>query len=388
MLRTILVLLTILTVETTHGQVISQFSFDVGPVTTADVGPDATAVSGSAISDAGGVGGTNGMNAGLPKADINMVIPGSPTFDVDGIDVSFDYHREENSGNFFVRGSSLIIRGCANLSVSYRVDDGGGGFITVNSGNVYSIPNDDIYRNYRFGYTDCDGVGVLMVDGVVVWSNDGPDNTPMYWTGAGNVIVCQNIDGTGFNDTFFDNLIIGEVECSLLPIQLTRFDIRSQEGCGVRLDWETASEINNDYFIIQRSEDGENWSEIAQINGAGNASSKQIYRYYDASATQGVYYYRLVQVDFDGATEMFDAKKVYPKCELSSVYPNPTKGLVTVNGLLPDAHFEVFDLAGRRVTNQVVFHSAAGQLDLSALSAGSYFIQINDQTYPVQLLGY
>ena len=48
-------------------QVISQFNFDSDPVTTAAVGPDATSVSGSALSDVGGVGGTNGLNAGLPK---------------------------------------------------------------------------------------------------------------------------------------------------------------------------------------------------------------------------------------------------------------------------------------------------------------------------------
>ncbi|MGB1102926.1 MAG: hypothetical protein ACPG21_04800 [Crocinitomicaceae bacterium] len=194
-------------------QVISQFNFDSDPVTTAAVGPDATSVSGSALSDVGGVGGTNGLNARLAKADINMIITGSPTFDVDGINVSFDYHREENAGSFFVLGSSLEIQGCNNLSVRYRVDNGGGGFTLVNSGTVYAIPNDDTYRNYRFAYTPCDGIGQLFVDGVSVWSNDGPDNRPMYWVGAGDEEICERIDGTGNNDTFFDNLIIGEVDC-------------------------------------------------------------------------------------------------------------------------------------------------------------------------------
>ena len=70
-----------------------------------------------------------------------MILPGSPTFDVAGIDVSFDYQREENAGKFITRSSSLVIKGFGNFSVAYRVDDGSDGFNTVNSGNVYAIPN-------------------------------------------------------------------------------------------------------------------------------------------------------------------------------------------------------------------------------------------------------
>ena len=68
------VLVTFLSLNIAHTQVISQFNFDSDPVTTAAVGPDATSVSGSALSDVGGVGGTNGVNAGLPKADIKRPI--------------------------------------------------------------------------------------------------------------------------------------------------------------------------------------------------------------------------------------------------------------------------------------------------------------------------
>ena len=75
-------------------QIISQFTWDSGSPTTADVGPNATGISASAVVASNGVGGTSGLNAGLPKMNIQMVLPGSPTFDVAGIDVSIDYQRE------------------------------------------------------------------------------------------------------------------------------------------------------------------------------------------------------------------------------------------------------------------------------------------------------
>ena len=200
-----------------------------------------------------------------------MIITGSPTLDVDGINVSFDYHREENAGSFFVLGSSSEIQGCNNLSVRYRVDNGGGGFTLVNSGTVYAIPNDDTYRNYRFAYTPCDGIGQLFVDGVSVWSNDGPDNRPMYWVGAGDEEICDRIEGTGNNDTFFDNLIIGEVDCQLLPIELYAFDVYA-DACYTPFQWKTLSERDNDYFTVQKSSDGFNWIDLVDLKGAGTTS--------------------------------------------------------------------------------------------------------------------
>jgi hypothetical protein len=308
-----------------NAQIISQFTFDADPVTAADVGPDATAISTSAFSGAGGVGGTNGLNAGLPKLNINMVVPTDATFDTPGIDVSFDSHREENAGTFWQRGNSLRIIGCANLSVSYRVDDGGGGFNTVNSGNVFAIPNDDIYRNYRFYYTDCDGVGELLVDGVSVWSNDGPDNRPMYWTGSGNVTVGNGVDATGSNKTFFDNLVVGAITCSPLPVELTTFSAKFVEDeRKVDLNWTTASEINSDYFLLEKSKNGEDWSLVSKIQAAGNSSVQLNYYYQDANPYSGTSYYRLKQIDFDQSFKYSPAAKVdnYNATEVQ-VFPNP-----------------------------------------------------------------
>ena len=355
-MRLLLICLTIVFVVAQNdatSQIVSQFTFESDPVTTADVGPDATSISASAFSDVGGAGGTRGLNAGLPKADIDMIIPGSPTFDLNGIDVSFDYHREENAGTFWQRGNSLRIMGTSNLSVSYRVDDGMGGYNVVNSGNVYSIPNDDTYRNYRFYYTPCDGYGALLVDGVEVWSNDGPDNRNMYWTGSGNVEVGNGLDGTGNNDAFLDNVIVGEIICSPLPIELISFTASFNEtNRTVDLNWVTATELDNDYFSIERSVDGILWEEINQVDGAGNSAMTIEYNEVDEHPIIGHSYYRLKQTDFDGDFEYSPIVGVNIEKADFNLYPNPVsvgESIVVQTDKETIGLITIYDLQGKQI---------------------------------------
>jgi hypothetical protein len=362
-------------------QVLSQFSWNSNPVTTADVGPNATSVSGSAVSSAGGVGGTNGLNAGLPTADINLTIPtGGGLFDVSGIDVSIDYQRDESVGNFFTRGSSLIIAGAANLSVSYRVDNGAGGFNTVTSGNVYAIPNDNTFRTYRFVYLPTTGTGSLFVNGTSVWTNDGPDNRSMYWTGSGNIVIGALLDGASQNQTFLDNLIIGAVTSSPLPIELIRFSATPESG-KVWLDWATATEKNNAFFTIERSQNAEVWEEVASVKGSGTSSQRREYSHVDGLPFIGISYYRLKQTDFDGSSSLSPIRSVtiekYQQTELT-VYPNPTKSTIHILGnTLKKEDVLFFDLLGKEVSAKciLVFESPQGLLfDLSALETGIYYI--------------
>lgn len=362
-------------------QVLSQFTWNSNPVTTAAVGPNATSVSGSAVSSPGGVGGTNGLNAGLPTADINLTIPtGGGLFDVSGIDVSIDYQRDESVGNFFTRGSSLIISGASNLSVSYRVDNGAGGFNTVTSGNVYAIPNDNTFRTYRFVYLPTTGTGSLFVNGTSVWTNDGPDNRSMYWTGSGNIVIGALLDGASQNQTFLDNLIIGAVTSSPLPIELLRFEAGIFIN-QVELFWETATEKNNHYFEVERSANVEQWETIGQVKGAGNSSSRKYYSFVDGSPIIGTSYYRLKQTDFDGRFSYSSIRSVsvekYKEAELK-VYPNPTKSDIHIqSNTLKKEDVLFFDVLGKEVSRdcKFIFESPQGLVfDLSALEKGIYLI--------------
>ena len=90
----------------------------------------------------------------------------------------------------------------------------------------------------------------------------------------------------------------------VLPIELISFTGDKTQKYN-RLSWTTASELNNDYFLLERSVDGYNWSSVSQINGSGNSSQKLDYLFDDYYFTNTTNYYRLSQVDFDGKNETF-----------------------------------------------------------------------------------
>jgi hypothetical protein len=366
---------------TIHSQIISQFTWNSNPVTNADIGPNATSVGSSATSDVAGTLGTNGLNAGLPKQDINLTIPGSPTFDVDGIDVAIDYQRDESDADLFSRLPSLKIGAGNQFNVQYRVEDGSGGYTTISSGNVYAIPNDDTFRRYRFYYLPDSGEGRLTVDGVVVWSNDGPDNRKMYWTGAGDVTVGARVDGSGGNKTTLDSLVVASVTSSALPIELTYFKATPSQNKNVLLDWQTASEINNDYFTIERSKDGLEWKEVTQINGAGNSSQTLTYSTIDPNPFEEISFYRLKQTDYDGKFEYSNIRSVNLKIdfELIKIYPNPAKDKITIVGLDDnDQDCRVFNSLGQDVTSLTRItanNESQFFIDVSTLRTGIYYIK-------------
>ncbi len=380
-MKSLFIIILTLTHLSFFAQVISQFNWDNNPVTNAQIGPNAISASSSATSSPNGANGTNGLNAGSPKQNLDFIIADDPIFNVEGIDISFDFQRDESSGTFFKRGSSLVINGCANLSVSYRVDDGAGGYTTISSGNVYSIPNDDTFRTYRFIYLPVSGTGSLLVDGVIVWTNDGVDNRGLYWTGAGNIIIGENMDGTGFDKPFLDNLIIASVTNSALPIALKDFNAETREN-SVVLNWVTASELNNDYFSVQRSEDGSNWETIHTVNASGNSTTTQEYQSEDQSPLLGQSYYRLMQTDYDGRTSYSKTASVYFESTAKNIitaYPNPTTDIIYLTSNTAwSGPVMVINNMGQDVTTQIestVVSNHQITINLSTLPDGFYFIK-------------
>jgi hypothetical protein len=325
-----ILILFILFIQFSNAQIISKFTWDSDPVTNADVGPNGTTVSSSAYSSPGGVGGTNGLNprrTGSPKQDIDLDIPASPTFDVPGIDISIDFRRNESVGDFVTRGNDLVFgMNGGNLHVSFKLDDGNGGYININSGNVYNIPTDNTFRTYRFYYLPTTGEAKLLVDGSTVWTYNGTPGLNLYWTHS-TLRIGNNMDGTGTDEAIFDNLIIAQIISEPLPVELVNFDALVN-GNQIDLKWVTATEINNDYFVVEKSKDGKIWEEVVWTDGAGN--SNHIIDYYekDLNPYEGISYYRLKQVDFDGKYSYSNIVPVAYEKNVSkeiTVLPNPVK---------------------------------------------------------------
>ncbi len=138
-----------------------------------------------------------------------------------------------------------------------------------------------------------------------------------------------------------------------LPIELVSFDATPNKG-EVVLMWTTASELNNDYFVVERSASGEDFSEVARVAGAGTTTRTKRYRSDDGSPLPGVSYYRLRQIDFDGRFSYSKVVRVEINAsEFWTITPNPTQGerfnvRFAVTQLQPVA-VQVLDVSGRTV---------------------------------------
>ena len=301
-------ILFLLIVQLLQAQVVSMFIWDSGPVTTASIGPNATSVGASAVSSAGGVGGTNGLNPGPPTAaNINLTVTNTGNvFDLNNIDVKIDYRRNESTASMVKRTNFNFNNGnsIANFQVVYRVVSGAG-FATITS-TAYPIPLDNVFRTYRFTYNNCTGVGTMYVNNTVVWTSPSPTvNTNLYWVGEGSLIIGQDMDGANNNIPNLDNFVLQPFSCSPLPIELAAFEGNAQ-GNYNEFSWITFSEKNNDYFTLERSDDGLLWEEVGRVEGAGTVSSKRSYKFVETHPKPTINYYRLLQTDYDGKSERFN----------------------------------------------------------------------------------
>jgi hypothetical protein len=162
-----------------------------------------------------------------------------------------------------------------------------------------------------------------------------------------------------------------------LPVELIGFEAIAV-GSRVDLFWTTASELHNDYFLLERSPDAQTWESVGTIPGIGTSSQKQDYGYSDLAPLRGLSYYRLTQVDTDGKHTISDMRSVVVRPEESFVlYPNPAMEAISLLPA-PNVHFEniqLMDAAGRFVQDIPVSDDVQ-MIDVSSLSRGVYMISV------------
>jgi len=176
-----------------------------------------------------------------------------------------------------------------------------------------------------------------------------------------------------------------------LPIELLSFAASMVDKTRVELKWVTTSEINNEYFTVERSSNGLNFEEIAEVTGAGNSNDRLEYNTYDDDPLEGISYYRLKQTDYDGQFEYF--KMVAVSYELNAdgscvlkVFPNPCIGRCTVNlsecehNENADIKVEMIDAAGNLVYSKIPFREFDGSFQFNIdsgnnLKPGVYIIR-------------
>lgn len=196
---------------------------------------------------------------------------------------------------------------------------------------------------------------VLLVD----TDNDGifSDETPI--SGAALISgatyqftnVTALVDGRRFT---FGTLNMGSTP---LPIELVSFDAEPAGRNTVRTSWTTASEHDNDHFVVERSMDGAFWEAAGTLPGAGFSNSMLRYELIDPNAFGDVVYYRLRQTDTDGTFTLSDIRVVRMDQYLNgpTLFPNPAKDHFTVawdRAIEDGTTYELIDASGRRVPIQ------------------------------------
>jgi hypothetical protein len=198
--------------------------------------------------------------------------------------------------------------------------------------------------------------------------------------------------------TFIANGAGGEASCTVnfdipLPVELSSFNSVIY-GTNVKLNWTTASEINNSGFDIERSnvkgQTSDEWTKISFVQGHGTTTSPNDYEFTDRNLSSGKYNYRLKQIDFNGNFEYYNLNDevmigVPEKFELSQNYPNPFNPTTVISYSLSENSFvtlKVYDVIGNEVATLVSEKQNSGIYNYQfstvnyQLSSGVYFYKI------------
>ena len=218
------------------------------------------------------------------------------------------------------------------------------------------------------------------------WSTNGNSNAT---TGTNATPVLSR---TGMS-LFGEFGVGGDSGTNALPVKLIILTVH-QESEDAILNWQTASELNSDYFEIQRASDLVNnnagnieWETIGKINASGNSIDRRNYNYPDnikrfIDLNTKTIYYRLNQVDKDGFVTNSDIITLNLKTKLSTItlYPLPINNILTAvsNNSETINELSIFDMSGKQIIT-----SYNSQMDVSSIAQGMYIVKVitNKQTY-------
>jgi len=253
----------------------------------------------------------------------------------------------------------------------------------VNRSAVANLTNARITLYYGIGSSD----GVTDPANLRVAKTNGAGTVWFDAGGTGSAAGTGTITSNNF--TTFSDITLGNATggTNPLPVELKSFEAY-YDGSAVQLVWSTASELNNDFFTVQRSADGYEFAELAIVPGNGTTSIPHEYNAVDIHPLPGTSYYRLKQTDKDGESSYSKVIKVEVNNHeniVFEIYPNPSAGVTTyarIGGLQENelVTVTVSDLMGRIISTLV---SEAGtekyrtlSLETDGLAQGTYIVTL------------
>lgn len=209
-------------------------------------------------------------------------------------------------------------------------------------------------------------------------------SSPVYVIDGGNTEYTYQelLDDFGLTDTDnFDLDANGVTSCGQapLPVELLYFSAKVEEEHQVKIEWATATETNNDYFVVERSTSGTDWEEVAMIGGAGNSTETLYYTEADTYPHSGISYYQLKQVDYDGTQSYSEIVPVSIKYRTSlRLSPNPTTGSFVIEGEdVENSEITMTNMLGQKANISIITNTNEALIQTSVLKKGAYLVAIN-----------
>ncbi len=256
----------------------------------------------------------------------------------------------------------------------------------VNRSAVANLTNANITLYYGIGtsdgVTDPANLRIVKTDGAgTVWFDVGGTGS-----GAGSGTITSN------NFTTFSDITLGNANggTNPLPVELTSFDA-FYNGSEVVLEWSTASELNNDYFTVQRAQDGLEFMNLFHIPGKGTTSEAQYYSTIDPLPVAGTSYYRLKHTDYSGNftfSNIIAVETDYLGKIRFDVHPNPSNGRDAIARITGTDFGEVIQISINDVMGRslILFESQSGAserllpLHLDQLPQGVYLVILRSKS--------
>ena len=261
--------------------------------------------------------------------------------------------------------------------------------IVPNNSNCYDtiLINTPVYIGSQISVNTC-GAIVFIVEDTLIFKSGFKLDLP-----AGSAFIVRDSgyvypEGNGNSNQIFignteywrssDGPLHGNV---YLDVSYISIEVSHSDGM-TYLEWRTATETNNDYFIVQESLNGTDFEEVARIRGAGNSHKEQQYRFELPRILDQVYFYRLAQVDFDGSTELSDILVLDPSQYNSidvKLWADGGKLHINLSDIyLPDdLKLYLIDATGKVVLSSLFNNEVHSEFDITQFMPGFYYCMIS-----------
>ncbi len=163
-----------------------------------------------------------------------------------------------------------------------------------------------------------------------------------------------------------------------LPVEMMSFTSDCNDDY-VTFRWSTSAEVNNSYFMLQRSSDAINWSDVTRVEGNGSSNVQHDYSYKSSTSDKG--YYRLVQFDMNGFSKTYDP--IYSSCIINKnfvqIYPNPSADYFVINSSKDMTSYEITNGQGQVMVSKTINIAANVKhtVDCSQFAPGVYSIRVH-----------